>query len=273
MIDPNDNGKTQEEAERLARVQKVEAHRLAEEEKRKTKLAADATRQRAYREKQKKIAEAVDAEAVERRDKEERSAAAEKLRQDRDDDIVYELSGEAAKDFGPNTSEQDSEFQTKIDDYLAPFESLTFERLYGRLSADPVGRAILRHFGIDPLSGYYVDSQGIHKSPNPGGRQVEMTDGSSEWISTDRIADYNEKNIAFKSQATLATEFRSSSPQILEMQIHNLKIKMEATRLKTIADEKQHREWLKGLERQYIQARKASRATQIQDIKERGETV
>jgi hypothetical protein len=148
--------------------------------------------------------------------------------------------------------------------------SVDVERLYGRLSADPVGQAILRHLGIEPLSGYYIDSQGIHKSPSPGGRQVEMTDGSSEWISTDRIAEYNEKNVAFKSQATLSSEASIVwAPAVQEMKAHNLKLKLEATRINAIEDRKTQEVWLRGLELKYVAARKASKVAQVKEIQAR----
>jgi hypothetical protein len=265
MTDPQDQISTDSvretaEAERPARVQRVDEKRAAEEQKRIAKLEKDRLRQAAYREKQKKIVEAADTEAVARKLKEERAAAAEQLKREREVEIEYELSG---GNFD-NSPEENAELQVKIDDYLAPVESMPFEDLYIYLSVTSPGRAILKSFGVEPLApGHFMDSRGIHKYSSQVGRMVQCTDDGS-WVYT--IADYE---VHPKSAATTRSEAKMYSPAIQETKAHDLRIKLELARIKAIEEEKHHREWLRGLEKIYLSKRRESKEKQVREIKTR----
>jgi hypothetical protein len=99
---------------------------------------------------------------------EERSANAERIKREREEEVLYFVSGDALVDFPDLTPEEVSHYEKQVNLYLHDFERMPFEAMWKRLSLDMVGRLVLKHFSIepfqfDPNKQYIVDDQGLHE--------------------------------------------------------------------------------------------------------------
>jgi hypothetical protein len=111
---------------------------------------------------------------------------AAQIAREREEDIVYYLTGEALKTFPEMTQDEIDFYEHQIDLYLLPYEQRPFARMYEWFSLSQLGRLILSHFGLAPLvlnenKSYIIDDQGLHeyepwKTSYPVGTLKESTE-------------------------------------------------------------------------------------------------
>jgi hypothetical protein len=205
-----------------------------EDRKAEAKRIADRDRKRSKRAVKKSKRDEVSLLAQARRDAEAQAEDAARIRREREALIVSE--------FTPPISETDGDVPgywnwvlTNLDDFLAQFESGSFERTYQHLSVSPAGRLALQYLGVAPMdciAGCIADSEGIHA-----------------WAPLPASTNPNESSSPVKLSSELTEFYRRQMEE-----------KFAKTELEDAEKKRRHRENMRELEHKYLTGRRAMKA-------------